>query len=238
MPELTIVIGGNGAGKSTWCEAHPRTTSRSILRRGFDSPRTRGLEQPRTAAGSPQRRRRQIRHHLQNNESFGFESTYSGRSRPEIVQAAAARGYEIEAIFVGTNRPEINIERVRNRSASRTGHDVPAGEVTRRWHAAQANLAATARYITTVELLENTREIRRVTTLTRNRRQTPSKPMPRWAGNLVKKILDADPRLRDRRGRRHRRRTSVPPPRPPSGAAAFPARRAPRQTTAEENRSG
>ena len=174
----------------------PRTTSRSILRRRFDSPRTQGLEHPERQREARDLVDAKIQRHLENNESFGFESTYSGRSRPGIIKAAAARGYEIEAIFVGTNRPEINIERVKNRSASRTGHDVPENEVRRRWHAAQANLTATARYVTTVEVLDNTREIRRIATLSRKRRQGPAKPMPRWADNLVKKILDADPRLK------------------------------------------
>ncbi len=197
MRKLTIVIGGNGAGKSTWCEAHRER----LPGRFYDADSiARGLGD----WNNPERQREardlvdaKIRRHLENNESFGFESTYSGRSRPGIIKAAAARGYEIEAIFVGTNRPEINIERVKNRSASRTGHDVPANEVRRRWHAAQANLAATARYVTTVEVLDNTREIRRIATLSRKRQQGPAKPMPRWAGNLVKKILDADPRLKE-----------------------------------------
>ena len=40
----------------------------------------------------------------------------------------------------GTNGAEINIERVRQRVRSGTGHDVPLPEITRRWSAAQTNL--------------------------------------------------------------------------------------------------
>ena len=49
--------------------------------------------------------------------------------------------YELRAGLIGTNGPEINIERVRQRLTSGTGHDLPLPEITRRWSAAQENLA-------------------------------------------------------------------------------------------------
>ena len=63
----------------------------------------------------------------------GFEGTYSGRSRPRIVRTAASNGYDVKVVFIGTTGPEINIERVRRRVTSGTGHDVPLPEITRRW---------------------------------------------------------------------------------------------------------
>ena len=44
-----------------------------------------------------------IRRHLEQREDFGFESTYSGRSRPRIVRAAASNGYAVRAVFIGTS---------------------------------------------------------------------------------------------------------------------------------------
>ena len=63
--------------------------------------------------------------HLDLGEDFGFERTDSGRSRSRIVQTAASNGYEVRAVFIGTKGVETNIERVRQRVRSGTGHDVP-----------------------------------------------------------------------------------------------------------------
>lgn len=72
-----------------------------------------------------------IRRHFEQREDFGCESTYSGRSRPRIVRTATSNGYEVRGVFIGTNGPEVNIERVRHASRPGTGHDVPVPEITR-----------------------------------------------------------------------------------------------------------
>ena len=166
MPTLTIVIGGNGAGKSTWCRNH-----RGELPRDFydaDSIAA-GLGDWNSSVKQREARElvdRAIREHLDRGESFGFESTYSGRSRPRLVERAKAAGYAIRAVFVGTRRPEINVYRVRSRVANNTGHDVVETEIRRRWTAAQDNLVRTARALARIDLLDNsdrrTRQVVRI----------------------------------------------------------------------------
>ena len=73
-----------------------------------------------------------VRGHLKREEDFGFESTYSGTSRPRMVWTAAQRGYTIRAVFVGTGDPGINIVRIAARVRARTGHHVADAEVERR----------------------------------------------------------------------------------------------------------
>ena len=46
---MTIVIGGNGAGKTTWCRQHPRVAG-SLLQPRCDRPGTRRLEQRQESA--------------------------------------------------------------------------------------------------------------------------------------------------------------------------------------------
>ena len=72
-----------------------------------------------------------IEEHLVAGESFGFESTYSGRSRPDVVRRAHGLGYDVQAIFIGTRDVSINIDRVAMRVRQRTGHDVPVEELAR-----------------------------------------------------------------------------------------------------------
>ena len=191
MPTLTIVIGGNGAGKSTWCFANRERLpghfyDADSIARGLggwnNADRQRDARKVVDAA---------IQDHLKKKESFGFESTYSGESRPNIVESAAARGYEVHAIFVGTTRPGINIERVRKRVAARTGHDVPVEEITRRWTAAQENLVATARCMTTIEVLDSSKRIRQVGLMAGNTTATVAERAPEWARSLMARIAES-----------------------------------------------
>ena len=90
MPTLTIVIGGNGAGKSTWCSRNRERLpdhfyDADSLARGLggwnDAERQRDARRLVDVA---------VHDRLERNESFGFESTYSGASRPNVVKDTAA----------------------------------------------------------------------------------------------------------------------------------------------------
>ena len=71
-------------------------------------------------------------------ETLGFESTESGRSRPDIVHAAKRAGYTTNPIFLGTETAAINISRLR-----KGGHPVDDSELRRWWTTAWRNLIAT-----------------------------------------------------------------------------------------------
>lgn len=155
MPLMTIVIGANGAGKSTWCRANPTL----LPSRFYDAD---SIAQGLGGYNDPERQRearalvdRCIYEHLGGHESFGFETTYSGASRPEIVGRAHDGGYEISAFFIGTHNAEINIARVAARVRMRTGHAVPRSEIIRRWTACQENLLRTARQFSEINLIDN-----------------------------------------------------------------------------------
>ena len=155
MPLMTIVIGANGAGKSTWCRANP-----SLLPHHFYDADS--IAQGLGGYNDPERQRearalvdRRIAEHLGRNENFGFESTYSGVSRPEIVRRANDGGYAVSAFFIGTHNAEINIARVAARVMMRTGHSVPRPEIIRRWAACQENLLRTARQFNEIHVIDN-----------------------------------------------------------------------------------
>ena len=122
---LVVVIGANGAGKSTWCGAHRDELPANFydadsIAQGLGSYNDRALQLEARAIVDDR-----IEQHLRRGETFCFESTYSGKSRPRIVERAAEQGCTIYAVFIGTDDPQINIERVQARVASGTGHHVP-----------------------------------------------------------------------------------------------------------------
>ena len=159
MPRLVIVIGANGAGKSTWCHHHRRELPACF----YDADSiAQGLGSYDDAAHQREARAwvdRRIEEHLAAGESFGFESTYSGASRPNFVRRAHDLGYDVQAIFIGTGDVSINIDRVAMRVRQRTGHDVPVGEITRRWSACQENLVQTANLFGGIRLIDNTTHV-------------------------------------------------------------------------------
>jgi predicted ABC-type ATPase len=195
VPRLTIVIGSNGAGKSTWCRNH-----RDTLPEHFYNPDSIAEGMGDWNSRSRQREagefvRRRIKEHLEKKESFGFETTYSGRSSPRIVERAKTLGYEVRAVFIGTRDPEINVERVAARVKSQTGHGVGTSDIRRRWSTAQDNLARTAEAIDRIELLDNSEKSARVLGHINARGQaTLLKPTPQWAKHLAANIEEAEER--------------------------------------------
>ena len=130
-----------------------------------------------------------IRRHLEQRKDFGFESTYSGRSRPRIVRTAASNGYEVRAVFIGTNGPAINIERVCQRVKSGTGHDVPVPENHAAVVRSQKNLAETAASVGAIDVLDNSHGMtRHVASVTKGGIRLPATPTPAWARALIGQI--------------------------------------------------
>ena len=191
MPELTIVIGCNGAGKTTWCENHA-----DALPADFYNPDRVAKVMGDWNSRSKQRAagkvvRRLIHGHLERKESFGFEATYAGRSTPRIVERASTLGYEVHAVFIGTKNPEINIERVAARVRNETGHNVATSDIRRRWQTAQENLARTADTINRIEMLDNSETTSRlVGRMKAKRHPRLVKPTPQWTKQLAADIQE------------------------------------------------
>ena len=189
MPELTIVIGCNGAGKSTWCENHADALPADFynpdrVAKGMGNRNSRSKQR---AAGKVVRRL--IHGHLQRKESFGFEATYAGRSTPRIVERASKLGYEGHAVFIGTKNPAINIERVAACVRNETGHNVATSDIRRRWRTAQENLARTADTINQIEVLDNSEGTSRVIgRIEAKRDPILVEPGPQWTKQLAADI--------------------------------------------------
>ena len=157
-PELVLVVGANGAGKSTYCRYfHERLPDPF-----FDADQ---IAQELGDYNDRQLQRRAalivargVSGCLREKRSFGMETTYSGNSRPKLVRKTRDHGYRTQAIFIGTNSPRINVSRVRRRVADRVGHDVADSEIHRRWIACQDNLVRTANFFEHIRLLDNSND--------------------------------------------------------------------------------
>lgn len=191
-PELLLVVGANGAGKSTYC----RYFSERLPDPFFDADQ---IAQELGDYNSPTLQRRAalivargVSNCLNEKRSFGIETTYSGSSPLKLVRKARDQGYRTQVIFIGTHSPRINVSRVRRRVADRVGHDVADSEIHRRWTACQENLVRTAKFFEHIRLLDNSHD-RWIEAgeLVAGRVRRVAPEGVTWAENLLCRILAA-----------------------------------------------
>ena len=76
---------------------------------------------------------------LDRKADFSFETVLSTERNILLLQKAKEAGYEVQCIYVLTCNEEINVARVRARTAA-GGHDVPEEKIRSRYHKALALL--------------------------------------------------------------------------------------------------
>lgn len=97
----------------------------------------------------------ELRHKcLDNDQSFAFETAMSTPEKVALISQARARGFEVHLVFVTTEDPEINVQRVANRAAL-GGHDVPAGAIRSRYESSMRLLPVAIELATSVLVYDN-----------------------------------------------------------------------------------
>ena len=181
--ELLIIIGANGAGKTTLGRAHRRWLPRPYYNVDVIADGLGDADDPMLQREARSLVDERIDAHLQRGNPFGFESTYSGRSRPGIVRRAKDAGYRTRAVFVGTSTHRVNIARVRRRSRE-GGHDVPENEIVRRWAAAWRNLLDTWDALDAIEIIDSSGDTPRLVANKQEAKVQIAGLLPKWAAEL------------------------------------------------------
>jgi predicted ABC-type ATPase len=130
-PELFIVGGPNGCGKTTVVLEYLEGTRLPYLSADSIAAEL-NQERPLSAAVAAGRLlSRRLADAIKRGESVVMESTLSGLSLRKTMQNSARRGYRTTIFFVFPDSPEACLARIRERVA-RGGHTVPETDVTRR----------------------------------------------------------------------------------------------------------
>ena len=141
MPNLYIIAGCNGAGKTT--------ASFTVLPEMLDCDEfinadeiARGLSPlspDKVAIEAGRIMLSRIDKLINNQQDFAFETTLSTKSYKNTIQKARQSGYTITLIFFWLDSTELAIERVRTRVLE-GGHDIPKSVIKRRYYSGIINL--------------------------------------------------------------------------------------------------
>jgi predicted ABC-type ATPase len=141
MPSLYVIAGPNGAGKTTFIKrfaprelALPDFLNADEIARGlspFDPFRAQ-LEAGRIVLT-------RFRQFVAEARDFCLETTLSGRTYRRLFEEAKARDYHIQLDYLMLPTVEHSIRRVADRVEA-GGHDVPEGDLRRRFKVSLQNL--------------------------------------------------------------------------------------------------
>lgn len=134
MPNLYIIGGCNGAGKTT---ASYTVLPEVLNCREFVNADeiARGLSpfQPENVAFQSGRiMLNRIRELIHEGADFAFETTLATKSYTSIIKHAISKGYKITLIFFWLESPELAKERVKIR-VENGGHNIPEDTIERRY---------------------------------------------------------------------------------------------------------
>ncbi len=119
--------------------------------------------------------------HLRKSESFAIETTLAGKSYLRMMLEARLSGFEVVLVYIGTDKVEINLARIRNRVLA-GGHDVPEEDVRRRYRRSFENLPiAISRADHTILFDNSTEEGYRLIAILSSGENQWLKPTPAWA---------------------------------------------------------
>ena len=156
MPDIFIIAGCNGAGKTT--------AAYNLLPEVFTTVEfvnadeiARGLSPLNAEAVAFQAGRimiERIKYLIAFNKSFSFETTLSGLSYLRLIKEANQKGYGVTFFFVYLNSIELAKNRVALR-VSKGGHNIPEDVIERRYNKGLQNFSKYAALADDWYLLDN-----------------------------------------------------------------------------------
>ena len=186
-PQLWILVGGNGAGKSTYHRLSleplglPFVNADLLARIVFaEAPEAHSYE----AAQLAERQRYQL---LEQGVSFCFETVYSHPSKIDFIAHAKALGYQVIMVLIHLESTDLNQARIAGR-VSEGGHNVPVDKVISRIPRLLDQVRASIPLVDVLRTYDNSSAddpFAPVFTITNGSLRLHREPLPAWAAALL-----------------------------------------------------
>jgi predicted ABC-type ATPase len=160
-PELVVIAGPNGSGKTsiteqllqhTWTENCLYINPDIIAQNEFG-----GWNSPKAFLQAAQKAQSLREECLRDSRSMAFETVFSAPDKIEFLHRAKDAGFFIRLFFVCTNSPEINVARIAQR-VKEGGHTVPTEKIISRYSKSIAQCAAVVSIVDRAYIYDNSVE--------------------------------------------------------------------------------
>lgn len=180
-PRILVFAGPNGSGKST-------VTKQAQMVGAYINADAIKAERHCTDLEAAQEAEKLRELSLKFRLDFTFETVLSTKRNLDLLRRAKEAGYHVLCIFVLTNDPQINVQRVMER-VSAGGHDVPIEKITSRYHRSLANLPELVRISNETYIIDNSgnEPARICTVIGRNAEVCPNEY---WSEKAILELLD------------------------------------------------
>lgn len=140
-PNMYIVAGPNGVGKTTFMEEFLphyanclHFVNADLIAAGLSpfAPESAAIKAGKLVLG-------EIKNHVDHRHDFAFETTLAGKSYVRFLKRVKEEGYRIHLFFLWLQSVELAIKRIETRVKA-GGHYVPTSDVKRRFHRGIDNL--------------------------------------------------------------------------------------------------
>ena len=133
-PTVYIIAGPNGGGKTTFAkEFLPNYADcKNFINADLIAQGVSPFSPEAVAFRAGRLMLEEIDLYARRGESFGFETTLSGRSYLNLIRHLKGQGYEAHFLYLWVPNVDLALSRIRGR-VSLGGHDVPAADVRRRF---------------------------------------------------------------------------------------------------------
>lgn len=160
-PQLFVLAGVNGAGKSSLGEEIFRAKGSVVFNADSIALQIRGLHPDISATLASghawQIGKALLEQAIEQGLDYRFETTLGGRSIAKLLQAAARRGHQLHIWFCGLESPELHLRRVHARVRN-GGHDIPEEKIRERWSSSRKNLIRLLPFIHHLRVYDNSAE--------------------------------------------------------------------------------
>ena len=184
-PRILVFAGPNGSGKSTITRTIPIC---GIYVNADEIKRISHCTDLEAAQEAEQIRQTLLR----AKEDFTFETVLSTDRNIELLRQAKEQGYKIYAVFVLTNDPSINVNRVKSRVKA-GGHDVPEEKIISRYHRSLLNLSRLVRIADHTRVVDNTEDEPHLICDVLRQRVTIWET-PQWSKESILRLIAGDSR--------------------------------------------